>query len=98
MPFPPECSFGRQIGKSDSSPQNLLLHLQERPAYDEPVLLKEPAHERLTNAQIAQLHNEYAISQLLAQLPSVRPVYAIDGSESHPILILDTSRETAWLS
>jgi len=89
MPFPPECSFGRQIDKSDSSPQNFLLHLQECPAYDGPVLLKEPAHERLTNARIAQLHNEYAISQLLAQLPGVRPVYAIDGSESHPILILE---------
>ena len=67
---------------------NFLLHLQERPAYDEPVLLKEPAHEQLSRAQIAQLHNEHLITLQLANVPGVRPVYAMEGSESHPALLL----------
>ena len=66
-----------------------MLHLQERPGFDEQVLLKEPAHDQLTMAQIAQLHNEHGVSQQLAHLPGVRSVYAIEGSESHPVLILE---------
>ena len=69
--------------------RNFLLHLREHPGYDRPVLLKEPAHDQLTVAQIAQLHNEYAVSQQLAHVPGVRPVYTIEGSESHPVLILE---------
>ena len=68
--------------------RNFLLHLQERTGYDGPVLLKEPALEHLPNAQIAQLHNEYDIYQKLTHLPGVRPVYALEGSESHPVLLL----------
>ena len=51
--------------------RDFLLHLQERPAYDEPVLLKEPAHEQLTSAQIAQLHNEHVITRQLVDVPGV---------------------------
>jgi predicted ATPase/tRNA A-37 threonylcarbamoyl transferase component Bud32 len=69
--------------------RNFLLHLQERPDFDEQVLFKEPAHDQLTIAQIAQLHNEYTVSQQLAHLPGVRSAYAIEGSESHPVLLLD---------
>jgi PAS domain S-box-containing protein len=69
--------------------RNFLLHLQERPDFDRPVLLKEPSHGQLTVAQTAQLHNEHAISQKLAHLPGVRPVYDIEGSESHPVLLLE---------
>jgi len=68
--------------------RKFLLHLQERPEYDEPVLLKEPAYERLTAAQIGQLHNEYAISCQLEHVPGVRPVYGIEGLESRPVLLL----------
>ena len=67
---------------------DFLLHLQERPEYDGLVLLKEPAHEQLTRAQIAQLHNEHVIARQLAHLPGVRPFYTIEGSESHPVLLL----------
>ncbi|HSG18435.1 MAG TPA: AAA family ATPase [Anaerolineae bacterium] len=69
--------------------RNFLLHLQKRPEYDRPVLLKEPAHDQLSVSQIAQLHNEFAVSQQLAHLPGVRPVFAIEGSESHPILLME---------
>ena len=68
--------------------RNFLLHLQKRPAYDAPVLLKEPAHEQLTSPQIAQLHNEHVITRQLVDVPGVRPVYGVEGSESHPILLL----------
>lgn len=67
--------------------RNFLLYLQKRPAYKESILLKEPAHEQLTGTQIGQLHNEYAISRQLADVSGVRPVYTLQGSESHPILI-----------
>ena len=66
-----------------------MLHLQERPEYDGPVLLKEPAHEELTSAQIAQLHNEHVITRQLAHVPGVRAVYTKEGSESHPVLFLE---------
>jgi len=68
--------------------RNFLLHLQDRPAYNEPVLLKEPSHEQLSASQIGQLHNEYAISRQLADVSGVRPAYTLEGSESHPVLLL----------
>ena len=68
---------------------NFLLHPQEREEYDQPVLLKEPAHKQLTGTQIGQLHNEYTISRQLADVSGVRPVYTLEGSKSHPILILN---------
>ena len=68
--------------------RNFLLHLQERQEFEEPVLLKEPAHDRLTGAQIGQLHNEYAISRQLDDVSGVRPAYTLEGSESHPVLLL----------
>jgi hypothetical protein len=43
--------------------RNFLLHLQERQEYENPVLLKEPAYEGPSTAQIAQLHNEYVITR-----------------------------------
>jgi serine/threonine protein kinase len=69
--------------------RNFLLHLQDRPEYDGLVLLKEPAHEQLTRAQIAQLHNDDLITRQLAHVPGVRPVHAKEGTESHPVLILE---------
>lgn len=68
--------------------RNFLLHLQNRIAYPKPVLLKEPAHEQLSAAQIGQLHNEYAISRQLADVSGVRPAFTLEGSESHPVLLL----------
>ena len=68
--------------------RNFLLHLQERPDYEEPMLLKEPAHEQLTGGQIGQLHNEYAISRQLDDVSGVRPVYTLEGSQSDPVLLL----------
>jgi hypothetical protein len=56
--------------------RNFLLHLQERQEYDRPVLLKEPAHEQPTPAQISHLHNEYFITKQLSDVPGVRPVTA----------------------
>ena len=51
-------------------------------------MLKEPAHEQLTSAQIAQLHNEHIITRQLVGVPGLRPVYGLEGSESHPVLPL----------
>ncbi len=68
--------------------RNFMLHLQDRTDYDGPVLIKEPAHGRLTSAQIAQLHNEHVITRQLVDVPGVRPVYGLEGSQSHPVLLL----------
>jgi serine/threonine protein kinase len=68
--------------------RNFLLHLQERAGYDRPVLLKEPALERPSATHLNQLHNEYAITRRLADVPGVRPAYAKEGLESHPVLLL----------
>jgi len=65
-----------------------LIHLQERPAYDELVLLKEPAHEQLSSAQIAKLLSEHVITRQLVDIPGVRPIYGLEGSENHPVLLL----------
>ena len=69
---------------------NFLLHLQERPEYEETVLIKEPAHERLTGAQIGQLHNAYAILYQLEHVSGVRHVYGIEGSEVTPFFCRST--------
>ncbi len=50
--------------------RNFLLHLQERAGYDHPVLLKEPAHEQPARSHLDQLHNEYAITQQLTEVPA----------------------------
>jgi PAS domain S-box-containing protein len=68
---------------------NFSLHLQERQGYDRPILLKELAYELPTSAQIRQLHNEYAITRQLADVPGVRKVYAKEGVESYPVLLLE---------
>ena len=62
--------------------RNFLLHLQARPGYDRPVLLKEPARERPTRYHLDQLHNEYTIT---TQLAEVTPVDADCGS-AFPLL------------
>ncbi len=69
--------------------RNFLLHLQERAGYDGPVLLKAPAHEALSSSLIDQLHNEYAITTQLANVCSVRSAYAMEGTESQPVLLLE---------
>ena len=69
--------------------RNFLLHLQERQEYNRPVALKELAHEQPTSQQINQLHNEYVITRQLADVTGVRTVYAKEGSESYPVLLLE---------
>ena len=68
--------------------RNFLLHLQTRPGYDGPVLLKQAAHQPPTRAHLDQLHNEYAITRQLAHVPGVRPALAKEGTESQPVLPL----------
>ena len=69
--------------------RNFSLHLQERPDYECMVLIKESASELPTKSQVAQLHNEYVITRQLSDVPGVRPVYAKEGSESQPFLLLE---------
>jgi len=52
--------------------RNFLVHLQERPGSDGPVLLKEPAREPPFRSHIEQLHNEYDITCQLADVAGVR--------------------------
>ena len=59
--------------------RNFLLHLQERPTHDAPVLLKEPAHKQLTSAQIAQLHNEQLITWQPVDIRKKAPYYFCQG-------------------
>ncbi len=56
--------------------RNFLLHLQARPGYDRPVLLKEPASERPTVSHLNQLHNEVVITRQLSDISGIRPVTA----------------------
>jgi hypothetical protein len=65
-----------------------LLHLQERAGYDQPVLLKEPAREQPTRSHLDQLHNEFAVTTQLVDIPGVRPAFAMEGTESQPVLLL----------
>ncbi len=69
--------------------RNFLLYLQERAGYDGPVLLKEPAHKGPPRSHFNQLHNEYAITQQLTDVAGVRPVYAKEGTESQPVLLME---------
>ena len=69
--------------------RNFLLHLQARPGYEQPVLLKELARERPSVSHLNQLHNEFAMTRRLADVPGVRPAYAKEGTESHPVLLLE---------
>ncbi|MFC2055284.1 AAA family ATPase, partial [Chloroflexota bacterium] len=69
--------------------RNFLLHLQERAGYDQTVLLKEPAHESPTSSLIDQMHIEYTITTQLSDVSGVRPAYAMEGTESHPVLLLE---------
>ena len=64
-----------------------MLHLQARPGYEGPVLLKEAVHQPPTRTHLDQLHNEYAITRQLADLPGVRPALAKEGTESQPVLL-----------
>ncbi len=66
--------------------RNFVLHIQERPGYDRPVLLKEPAWEQPSRSQLDQLHNEYAVTRRLTNVAGVRPVLAKKGTESTPLL------------
>jgi hypothetical protein len=68
--------------------RNFLLHLQERAGCNGPVLLKEPAYDRPTRSHLDQLHNEYAITRQLTDVAGVRPVYAKEGTESEPVLLM----------
>ncbi|MBE9475484.1 MAG: AAA family ATPase [Chloroflexi bacterium] len=69
--------------------RNFMVHLQERQEFDRPVLLKESDQKEPTSKQIAELHNEYVITRQLSEISGVRPVYAKEGSESHPVLFLE---------
>ena len=56
--------------------RSFLPHLQDRQEYNNPVLLKEPAYEQATKAQINHLHNEYLATRQLSDVRGVRPVAA----------------------
>jgi serine/threonine protein kinase len=58
--------------------RNFLLHLQERAGCNGPVL----------RSHLDQLHNEYAITRQLTDVAGVRPVYAKEGTESEPVLLM----------
>lgn len=51
-------------------------------------LLKEPAYERLTVAQIGQLESACANSRQLNVIFGVRPVNGLAGAQSHTELLL----------
>jgi hypothetical protein len=57
--------------------RNFWLHLQERAGYDQTVLLKDPASDQPTRAHLDQLHNEFAITTQLVDVPGVRLIPAI---------------------
>ena len=69
--------------------RNFLLHLQERAGYDQRVLLKEPASKQSTRSSLDQLHNEFTVTTQLADVAGVRPAYAMEGTESQPVLLLE---------
>ena len=69
--------------------RNFLLHLQERAGYDQPILLKEPAREAPASLHLDQLHNEFGIARQLSDVDGVRPAYAMEGTESQPVLLLE---------
>jgi len=66
-----------------------LVHIQKRPGFDAPVLLKEPAREQLGRSQLEELHNEFAITRRLAGVVGVRPALAKKGTESRPVLLME---------
>jgi len=68
---------------------NFLLHLQERDGFDKPVLVKESARVIPTKLEIQQLHNEYTITRQMVDNGGIRLAYAIEGSKSHPVLLLE---------
>jgi PAS domain S-box-containing protein len=68
--------------------RNFLLHLRKQPLQDEPVLIKEPAQETPTQAQLDQLHNEYLLTRRLTGVAGIRPALAKEGNESRPALFL----------
>lgn len=69
--------------------RNFLLHLQDRPGFDTPILLKEPAAEFPSRSLCDQLHNEHAITLKLAGIAGVRPIHVLEGSVRHPVLIME---------
>ena len=69
--------------------RNFKLYLQEQEEYDRPVLLKESAYYQPSPVQITQLHNEYAITRQLSDVPGVRPIHGREGLESQPVLLLE---------
>ena len=69
--------------------RNFLLHLQERAGYESLVLVKEPAHNDLPSSLLDELHNEFAITTQLAGVSGVRTAFALEGTESFPVLLLE---------
>ena len=69
--------------------RNFLLHLQERAGYDQQVLLKEPANKQPSRSHLDQLHNEYTITRQLTEVTGVRQAYAMEGTQSQPVLLLE---------
>lgn len=53
---------------------NFVLALQERKEFNNPVFVKESAVKPPTPAHIDQLHNEFAITEQLSDVPTVRAV------------------------
>ncbi len=69
--------------------RNFLLHIQERPGYERPILVKEAANENPLPSSISQLHNEFVITTHLEGLTGVRPAYELERTESKPAVILE---------
>ena len=69
--------------------RNFQLYLQDRPDYDRPLLVKEPAGEQPVQPLIDQLQNEYTITRQLAGVHGVRSAVAKEGTVSQPVLLLE---------
>ena len=68
---------------------NSLLHIQERTDYNQTVLFKDLIDEKLPRLILDMLHHEYAISRKLPIELGVRLAIALEGIESHPVLLLE---------
>ena len=69
--------------------RNYVQYLQARTEYDQPVVLKEAAHQPPTRSHLDQLHNEHTITKQLADVPGVHPALAKEGTESRLVLLLE---------
>ena len=65
------------------------IRLAEQQEHNGPVLIKEPDTIEATHVQLTELRNEYAIGMQLQDVPGVRSVVSMGGTEKHPRLALE---------